>query len=65
VIKSHCQFNPLIKISEDDMLRLLRKNTHEDIFQFHDQGRNCMLDIGQRSEIISEKKSHTNASDKN
>jgi fructokinase len=26
VIKTYCQFNPLIKISEDDMLRLLRKS---------------------------------------
>jgi fructokinase len=35
VIKTYCQFNPLIKISEDDMLRLFEKELpHEDIFQF-------------------------------
>jgi fructokinase len=40
VIKTYCQFNPLIKISEDDMLRLFEKELpHEEIFQFfHNQG---------------------------
>ncbi|ARV06907.1 carbohydrate kinase [Polaribacter sp. SA4-10] len=40
VIKTYCKFNPLIKISEDDMLRLFEKELpHEEIFQyFHKQG---------------------------
>jgi fructokinase len=42
-------FNPFIKISEDDMLRLLRRATHEEIFQFfHDQGVDivCLFTLG-------------------
>lgn len=40
VIKAYCKYNPLIKISEDDMLRLFEKELpHEEIFQFfHNQG---------------------------
>tara|TARA_R110001592_G_C13119274_1_gene745686 strand:+ start:426 stop:1385 length:960 start_codon:yes stop_codon:yes gene_type:complete len=40
VIKTYCSFNPLIKISEDDMLRLFEKELpHEEIFKFfHDLG---------------------------
>lgn len=40
VIKAYCKFNPLIKISEDDMLRLFEKELpHEEIFAFfHNQG---------------------------
>jgi fructokinase len=40
VIKTYCQFNPLIKISEDDMLRLFEKELpHQEIFQFfHNHG---------------------------
>ncbi|MDP5106525.1 MAG: carbohydrate kinase [Polaribacter sp.] len=40
VIKTYCSFNPLIKISEDDMLRLFEKQLpHEEIFKFfHDLG---------------------------
>ncbi|MFK8059557.1 MAG: carbohydrate kinase family protein [Polaribacter sp.] len=35
IIKSYCKFNPLIKISEDDMLRLFEKELpHKEIFQF-------------------------------
>tara|TARA_R110002167_G_scaffold354653_1_gene568630 strand:- start:815 stop:1756 length:942 start_codon:yes stop_codon:yes gene_type:complete len=35
VIKTYCSFNPLIKISEDDMLRLFEKELpHEEIFKF-------------------------------
>ncbi|MFH4964620.1 carbohydrate kinase [Gaetbulibacter sp. M235] len=35
VIKAYCKFNPLVKISEDDMLRLFEKQLpHEDIFEF-------------------------------
>ena len=40
VIKTYCTFNPLIKISEDDMLRLFEKELpHPEIFKFfHDLG---------------------------
>ncbi|WP_242092988.1 carbohydrate kinase family protein [Aestuariivivens sediminicola] len=40
VIKAYCKFNPLVKISEDDMLRFFEKKLpHEEIFQFfHDNG---------------------------
>jgi fructokinase len=35
VIKAYCAFNPLIKISEDDMLRLFQKKLpHQEIFEF-------------------------------
>jgi fructokinase len=35
VIKTYCKFNPLIKISEDDMLRLFEKELpHQEIFNF-------------------------------
>jgi fructokinase len=35
VIKTYCSFNPLIKISEDDMLRLFEKELpHQEIFDF-------------------------------
>lgn len=35
VIKTYCSFNPLIKISEDDMLRLFgKKLPHQEIFEF-------------------------------
>lgn len=40
VIKSYCKFNPLVKISEDDMLRLFEKELpHQEIFDFfHNEG---------------------------
>jgi fructokinase len=35
IIEAYCKFNPLIKISEDDMLRLFEKELpHEEIFEF-------------------------------
>lgn len=35
VIETYCSFNPLIKISEDDMLRLFEKELpHQEIFEF-------------------------------
>ena len=38
VIKTYCKFNPLIKISEDDMLRLFEKELpHNEIFDFFRQ----------------------------
>ncbi|WP_179346584.1 carbohydrate kinase family protein [Winogradskyella ursingii] len=40
VIKAYCKFNPLVKISEDDMLRFFGKELpHDEIFEFfHSQG---------------------------
>ncbi|SDZ88079.1 fructokinase [Flavobacterium gillisiae] len=58
VIKTYCQFNPLIKISEDDMLRLFEKELpHEDIFQFfHDQGvETVCLTLGSKGVKLSQK----------
>ncbi len=58
VIKTYCQFNPLIKISEDDMLRLFEKELpHEEIFQFfHDQGVDTVcLTLGSKGVKLSQK----------
>ena len=58
VIKAYCQFNPLIKISEDDMLRLFEKELpHEEIFQFfHDQGVDTVcLTLGSKGVKLSQK----------
>jgi fructokinase len=58
VIKNYCQFNPLIKISEDDMLRLFEKELpHEDIFKFfHDQGvETVCLTLGSKGVKLSQK----------
>ncbi|MBU2904049.1 MULTISPECIES: carbohydrate kinase [Arenibacter] len=40
VIKAYCKFDPLVKISEDDMLRLFEKKlSHDEIFNFfHEAG---------------------------
>lgn len=58
VIKNYCQFNPLIKISEDDMLRLFEKELpHKEIFQFfHEQGvETVCLTLGSKGVKLSEK----------
>jgi fructokinase len=58
VIKSYCKFNPLVKISEDDMLRLFEKKlSHEDIFNFfHSEGVDTVcLTLGSKGVILSEK----------
>ncbi|MBG6060400.1 fructokinase [Flavobacterium sp. CG_9.1] len=58
VIKTYCQFNPLIKISEDDMLRLFEKELpHDEIFQFfHDQGVDIVcLTLGSKGVKLSQK----------
>lgn len=58
VIKVYCQFNPLIKISEDDMLRLFEKEMlHEEIFQFfHDKGVDIVcLTLGSKGVKLSQK----------
>jgi fructokinase len=58
VIKTYCQFNPLIKISEDDMLRLFEKELpHEEIFEFfHNQGVDIVcLTLGSKGVKLSQK----------
>lgn len=58
VIKSYCKFNPLVKISEDDMLRLFEKELpHEDIFEFfHTAGVDIVcLTLGSKGVKLSQK----------
>ena len=58
VIKTYCQFNPLIKISEDDMLRLFEKELpHKEIFEFfHHQGVDTVcLTLGSKGVKLSQK----------
>lgn len=58
VIKAYCKFNPLIKISEDDMLRLFeRVMPHDDIFEFfHNEGVDTIcLTLGSKGVKLSQK----------
>lgn len=58
VINAYCKFNPLIKISEDDMLRLFEKELpHEEIFEFfHNQGVDTVcLTLGSKGVKLSQK----------
>ena len=58
VIKAYCKFNPLVKISEDDMLRLFEKELpHEDIFNFfHAEGVDTVcLTLGSKGVKLSQK----------
>ncbi len=58
VIKSYCKFNPLIKISEDDMLRLFdKKLPHSEIFKFfHKEGvETVCLTLGSEGVKLSQK----------
>lgn len=58
VIKSYCKFNPLVKISEDDMLRLFeQKLAHDAIFDFfHSQGVEIVcLTLGSSGVKLSQK----------
>lgn len=58
VIKTYCKFNPLIKISEDDMNRLFEKELpHEEIFNFfHNQGVEIVcLTLGSKGVKLSQK----------
>ncbi len=58
VIKTYCQYNPLIKISEDDMLRLFEKELpHEEIFNFfHNEGVDIVcLTLGSKGVKLSQK----------
>jgi len=58
VIKAYCKFNPLVKISEDDMLRLFEKELpHQEIFEFfHSQGVDTVcLTLGSKGVKLSQK----------
>ena len=58
VVKAYCKLNPLVKISEDDMLRLFEKKLpHEDIFNFfHEQGVDTVcLTLGSKGVKLSQK----------
>jgi len=58
VIKAYCKFNPLIKISEDDMLRLFNKKLpHDQIFSFfHSEGvETICLTLGSKGVKLSQK----------
>ncbi len=58
VIKTYCKFNPLVKISEDDMLRLFEKKLkHEKIFEFfHNHGvETVCLTLGSKGVKLSRK----------
>ncbi|MCH3885047.1 carbohydrate kinase family protein [Tenacibaculum aquimarinum] len=58
VIKAYCKYNPLIKISEDDMLRLFGKELpHQEIFDFfHNEGvETICLTLGSKGVKLSQK----------
>ena len=58
VIKTYCSFNPLIKISEDDMFRLFEKKLqHQEIFEFfHDLNVDIVcLTLGGKGVKLSQK----------
>jgi fructokinase len=58
IIKTYCKFNPLVKISEDDMLRLFQKELpHQDIFEFfHNEGVEIVcLTLGSKGVKLSKK----------
>jgi fructokinase len=58
IIKAFCKFNPLVKISEDDMQRLFeQKLPHEKIFEFfHAQGVDTVcLTLGSKGVKLSQK----------
>jgi fructokinase len=58
VIKAYCKFNPLVKISEDDMFRLFKENrTHQEIFDFfHAEGVDTVcLTLGSKGVKLSQK----------
>ena len=58
VVKSYCKFNPLVKISEDDMHRFFEQRLpHEDIFDFfHKMGvETVCLTLGSNGVKLSQK----------
>ena len=62
VIKAYCKFNPLIKISEDDMFRLFdRTLPHNEIFEFfHNEGvETICLTLGSKGVKLAQKNKQT------
>jgi fructokinase len=58
IIKAYCKFNPLVKISEDDMERLFERHLpHNDIFEFfHAEGVDTVcLTLGSKGVKLSQK----------
>lgn len=58
IIKLYCKFNPLIKVSEDDMFRLFKKTLpHNQIFEFfHNEGVDIVcLTLGSKGVKLSQK----------
>lgn len=58
VIKAYCKFNPLVKISDDDMFRLFEKTLpHKEIFNFfHTEGVEIVcLTLGSKGVKLSQK----------
>lgn len=58
IIKAYCKFNPLVKISEDDMLRLFGETLpHNQIFDFfHNEGVEVVcLTLGSKGVKLSQK----------
>lgn len=58
VIKEYCQYNPLVKVSEDDVFRLFNKTlSHQEIFDyFHELGVNTIcLTLGSKGVVLSNK----------
>ena len=59
IIKTYCKFNPLVKVSEDDMFRFFGKELyHEKIFEFfHNEGvETVCLTLGSKGVKLSQKK---------
>lgn len=57
VIKTYCKYNPLVKISEDDMFRLFETSLpHQEIFDFfHNQGAETVcLTLGSKGVKLSQ-----------
>ncbi|ANW95986.1 carbohydrate kinase [Wenyingzhuangia fucanilytica] len=58
VVKEYCQYNPLVKVSEDDVFRLFNKTlSHQEIFDyFHELGVNTIcLTLGSKGVVLSNK----------
>ena len=58
IIKEYCSYNPLVKISEDDVSRLFDSNlTHEEVFEFlHDLGVDLVcLTLGKNGVKLSQR----------
>ncbi|GGF70450.1 carbohydrate kinase family protein [Wenyingzhuangia marina] len=62
VVKEYCQYNPLVKVSEDDVFRLFNKTlSHQEIFDFfHQMGvETICLTLGSNGVILSQQGKET------